>query len=244
MGRLGEFTNKIGLVDYKRLNEETKKYLDKFGSKIKPTERVGDLKVADQQVIEIIKSISLDSKIIIFDEPTSSLTKTESKTLFEMIRNLKIKGISILYISHRMEEIFRLCDRIIILRDGELIDTLNTKDTNTEEVVRNMVGRTITSFYPNKSEEIGNVIFEGQELSCEGIFKDISFQLHKGEVLGFSGLVGAGRTELMRALCGIYKLSSGIIKLHGKKIKIDNYAESIKQGIVYLTEIENHKVYF
>ena len=236
MGRLDKFKNKIGLVDYKKLNKSTYNYIKLFDSKISPTDKVGNLKVADQQVIEIIKSLSLECKIVIFDEPTSSLTKTETETLFKIINELKNKRISILYISHRLEEIFKLCDRVTILRDGHLVDTVRVVETNKEEVVKCMVGRKINKFYPKKSDNIGDVILEGKNLTLAGMFEKVSFKLKKGEILGFSGLVGAGRTELMCALCGIYKLGSGEIKLNGQTIRVNNYLEAIKKGIVYLTE--------
>lgn len=236
MGRLDKFRNKIGLVDYKKLRRRTSEYLKLFNSKINPAAKVGDLKVADQQIIEIVKSLSLDCKIFILDEPTSSLTEAETNKLFKIINGLKQKGISILYISHRLEEIFKLCDRVTILRDGHYIDTLDVKTTTAEEIVKNMVGRTITSFYPNKSNKIEEAIIEAEGLTISNIFENVSFTLQKGEILGFSGLVGAGRTEVMRGLCGLYKLESGNVILHGKKLNIKSYSDAIDQGIVYLTE--------
>lgn len=236
MGRLDQFKNKLGLVDYKRLRAKTSEYLGLFDSKIDPASKVGSLKVADQQIIEIVKSLSLNCKILILDEPTSSLTEAETATLFKIINDLKSKGISVLYISHRMEEIFEICDRVTILRDGYYIDTLDVKDTTAEEIVKNMVGRTITNFYPKKSESIGGEIIEAQGLTIPGMFEDVSFTLKKGEILGFSGLVGAGRTELMRGLCGLYKLESGEVSLYGDKISIKSYSDAIDKGIVYLTE--------
>lgn len=236
MGRLEEFKNKVGLVDYKKLRKRTSEYLELFNSKIDPALKVGILKVADQQIIEIVKSLSLDCKILILDEPTSSLTEAETVTLFNIINDLKSKGISILYISHRMEEIFEICDRVTILRDGHYIDTLNVGETTAEEIVKNMVGRTITNFYPNKSEKIKDAIIEADGLTISDMFENVSFKLNKGEILGFSGLVGAGRTELMRGLCGLYKLESGSVMLHGEKLNIKSYSDAIDNGIVYLTE--------
>ena len=236
MGRLKQFHDKIGFVDFNKLNDEAQKQLDKFHSKVKPEQKMRELKIADQQVVEIVKSMSINCKILIFDEPTSSLTEAEIATLFDLIRKLKKQGISIIYISHRMEEIFNLTDKVTILRDGFVIDTLVTKDTNPEEVVGKMVGRVISSFYPPKSKKIGDVILEAKDLTIKGMFENVSFKLRQGEILGFAGLVGAGRTEAVCGLCGLRKLDYGEVFIKGKKVKIKNYSDAIKNGIAYLTE--------
>jgi ribose transport system ATP-binding protein len=236
MGRLDIFRNRIGFINYKKLNAETQRYLDMFKSRIKPEQKMRELKVADQQIIEIIKSLSLDCKILIFDEPTSSLTEVETETLFRLIKELKAQGISILYISHRMVEVFKLCERITVIRDGFFVDTLDTDKTNFEEIVNKMVGRIITNFYPPKSERVGDVIFEVKGLTYKGLFKDVSFNLREGEILGLSGLVGAGRTEVACSICGIFKLDEGEIYLKNKKVRIKTFAEAIRNGITYLTE--------
>jgi ribose transport system ATP-binding protein len=236
MGRLDIFRNRIGFINYKKLNAETQRYLDMFKSRIKPEQKMRELKVADQQIIEIIKSLSLDCKILIFDEPTSSLTEVETETLFRLIKELKAQGISILYISHRMVEVFKLCERITVIRDGFFVDTLDTDKTNFEEIVNKMVGRIITNFYPPKSERVGDVIFEVKGLTYKGLFKDVSFNLREGEILGLSGLVGAGRTEVACSICGIFKLDEGEIYLKNKKVRINTFSEAIRNGITYLTE--------
>ncbi len=236
MGRLDLFRSRIGFINYKKLNAETRKYLDIFKSRVRPEQKMRELKVADQQIVEIIKSLSLNCKILIFDEPTSSLTEVETETLFRLIKELKAQGISILYISHRMVEVFKLCERITVIRDGFFVDTLDTDKTNFEEIVNKMVGRIITNFYPPKSEKVGDVIFEVKGLEYKGVFKDINFNLREGEILGLSGLVGAGRTEVACSICGIFKLDQGDIYLKNKKVRINTFAEAIRNGITYLTE--------
>ncbi len=236
IGRLKGFHNKLGMVDYKRLNRETAILLKKFNSKVQPEQKMGELKVADQQVVEIVKSLSINCKILILDEPTSSLTETEIETFFKLINDLKQRGISIIYISHRMEEIFELSDKVTILRDGHFIDTLNISETTAGEVVGKMVGRVISKFYPPKSEFIGDVILEAKNLTIKDLFDDVSFTLKKGEILGFAGLIGAGRTEAICGMCGLRKLDSGEVIMNGEKLKIRSYSDAIKKGIAYLTE--------
>jgi ribose transport system ATP-binding protein len=236
MGRLQHYTTPSGFIDYNRINRETAKYLDIFGSKIKPSQKMRELKIADQQVVEIIKSISINCKILIFDEPTSSLTDTEVVYLFETIRRLKAQGIGIIYISHRMEEVFELSDRIAVLRDGHLMDVLNTSETDANAIVSKMVGRNITDFYPPKSTGFGGKILEVEGLSVPGLFSDFGFFLRKGEILGLAGLVGAGRTEMICGLCGLLKSEVKSVKVDGQAVKIKNYSDAIKSGIVYLSE--------
>jgi ribose transport system ATP-binding protein len=236
MGRLHLYKTALGFTDYERINGEAEKYLSDFSSKAHPSQKMRELKIADQQVVEIIKSISLNCKILIFDEPTSSLTEKEVEHLFDVIGRLKSQNIGIIYISHRMEEIFRLSDRVTVLRDGKLVETLKTSDTDANGVVSRMVGRSISEFYPPKSRAFGSNIMEVERLSSPGFFQNVSFNLRRGEILGFSGLVGAGRTEVMRGLCGLLEANDRSIKLDGRPISIRNYSDAIKQGIVYLTE--------
>lgn len=234
---IGRLPKAIGdIVDYTRLYADCEEALRIFKTSIKPQQRVNELNVAEQQVVEIAKSISFNCKFLILDEPTSSLTEAETEVLFEVIRQLKERGISILYISHRMAEIFRICDTISVLRDGQYVGTVDVKDTNHDQIISMMVGRTISNLYPHKSENIGKELLRVESLSSDGIFDDISFTLRKGEVLGFAGLVGSGRSEIMRAICGIDPKSSGNVYLEGKKVDIRNYRQAIEIGIGYLTE--------
>ncbi|MDR1509065.1 MAG: sugar ABC transporter ATP-binding protein [Synergistaceae bacterium] len=236
MGRLHLYKTALGFTDYARINGEAKEYLTMFSSKVRPVQKMRELKIADQQVVEIIKSISINCKILIFDEPTSSLTEKEVEYLFDIINRLKSQDIGIIYISHRMEEVFRLSDRIAVLRDGKLVETLKTSGTDANGVVSRMVGRSISEFYPPKSRAFGPDILEVEGLSSRNLFQNVSFKLKKGEILGFSGLVGAGRTEVASGLCGLLEADRRSIKLNGRRIVIRNYSDAIKQGIVYLTE--------
>ncbi len=236
MGRIEKFKNKVGLINFKRLQQETQQFLNRFESAIDPAAKMRDLKIADQQIVEIIKSWVLDCKVIIFDEPTSSLTEKETEKLFEMIRELKTENIGVIYISHRMEEIFTLCDRITIMRDGNYVDTLQVSDVTPNIIVNKMVGRTIENLYPSKAQKSGEVIMQCSGLRIDGLFENVSYEVRKGEILGFAGLVGAGRTEVACGTCGLFGLDAGEILLDGKQVKIKNYAQAVAAGMAYLTE--------
>lgn len=234
IGRLPQTAGKM--VDYDRLNRMSQEVLSLFDRvNIKPTDRVADLNVAQQQIVEIAKAITLNCKLLILDEPTSALSEADAAVLFKIIKDLKAKGISILYISHRLREIFELADRITVLRDGKYIATLNAAETNPDQVVSLMVGREIKEMYPPKSSKIGREIFRVENISSEKVY-DVSFALHEGEILGFAGLVGAGRTELAQTICGILPRRSGEIYLEGKSLEIKSFEDAIKNRIGYVTE--------
>lgn len=229
--------SKGGLIDYNSLYSQTAEILNLFNSEIKPDQLVGSLKVADQQIVEIAKALSLDCKLIIFDEPTSSLTESETKDLFKIINNLSEKGISVLFISHKMSELFEICDKITVLRNGKYIDTDNVSQVTSRQIVNKMVGKEIDNMYPEKSKDIKeNKLLEVQNLNQKDNFKDINFNLYEGEILGISGLVGAGRTELARAICKIDSVDSGDVYLEEEKLDINNYEQAIEKGLCYLTE--------
>lgn len=228
-------------VNYKELNSRAAELLSLFEGKVDPRTKMGDLSVSEQQIVEIAKAMSTNAKVIVFDEPTSSLTEDEVKKLFEIIRKLKAKGIGILYISHRMSEIFELSDRVSILRDGVLIDTLPIGELDQETIVNKMTGRTIGDYCPPKETEFGDALFEMRSFTRAGYFKDINFTLRKGEILGFSGLIGAGRSELMKSVVGLDPSQSGTVVTQGKEFRFRNYSEALKQGIVYLTEDRKHE---
>jgi len=234
MGRLPK--RKIGTVDKKKLFSDSEKILNLFNVSFSPDTIVGYLSIADQQIVEIAKALSLDCKLIIFDEPTSSLTECETETLFKIIDDIKAKGISVLYVSHRMAEIFRVCDFCTVFKDGTYVDTVLTKDVNSDDIIRMMVGRSIEHLYPEKSSEFGEKTLEVKNFSSKGRFKNISFDVRKGEILGFYGLIGAGRTEVFRAICGIDEYDSGSVYLDGEKIEIADYKDAINHGFAYLTE--------
>ena len=228
---------KKGLIDRETLNRKAEEVLQQFHANIEPTQLVEELSVSQQQIVEIAKVVSAECEIIIFDEPTSSLNEEEAAQLFRIIENLKKNGAGIFYISHKLSEIFDLCDRITILRDGAYIVTHNVGETTQETVVREMVGRDLGNFYPDKSAKIQEeALLTVKGLSRKFAFQEIGFSLRKGEILGLCGLVGSGRTEIARGICGIDRPDKGTVLLDGKEIRIRNYADAIQNGICYLTE--------
>lgn len=228
---------RLNFVDTKTLNAKTANILRELGATFAPTDKLSSLNSANQQLVEIAKALSYDCKLIIFDEPTSALSISSARRLFEIIRALKEKGISVLYISHRMSEIFELCDRVTILRDGHFVKTLDVRDTDTDEVVGLMVGRNIGNYYPEKNTgDSDEIVFQCEDLSFEPDFKDLSFVLHRGEILGFAGLVGSGRSEILRAVSGIDRKVSGRIYLNGKELSIKSFSDAINNGIAFLSE--------
>ena len=237
MGRLPYKNEKLGIVDYKKLHDNTEYYLNMLGVNIKPTDVVYKLSTASKQMIEIAKALSLNAKVIIFDEPTTSLSDKDVELLFIIINALKQKGISSVYISHRMEEIHQLCDRITILRDGQYISTDNVKDLTDQEIIKKLVGRNLDNLYPERNVEVGEIALEVKNLSdTKGAVKNVSFNVRKGEVVGFAGLVGSGRTELMRLVFGADPVESGEIFVKGQKVNIKSPVEAINNGICLLTE--------
>ena len=231
-----ELKNKFGLMDDKTMEAETQKLLDKLGMDIDASKEVRQYSIAQQQLIEIAKALALDAEILLMDEPTSSLTEKEVVNLFETIRRLKDNGTSIIYISHRMEELFELSDRVTVLRDGQYIGTYVTADTTREELVAAMVGRQLTDFYVKDSAPQDEVFMEVKNLSRAGVFQDVSFTLKKGEILGVSGMVGAGRSEVARAIVGIDEKTSGQVFLDGKELSIAKPKDAIDAGIVLIPE--------
>lgn len=226
----------LGIIKRKKLYADTAELLKVFKTAVRPEDRAGDLNLADQQVVEIAKSLSLKCRLLILDEPTSSLSESETEILFGIIRKLKEEGIGVLYISHRIAEIFEICDIVTVLRDGCYIDTMNVKDVTPRQVVESMVGRQLSDLYPRKSSGVDELLLEVSSISRAGAFKDISFQLRRGEILGLSGLVGSGRTEVARAICAIDGFDSGEISYLGKKVQFKSYSDAIRQGLCYLTE--------
>ena len=231
-------TSKAFLVNYGELFAKTAEALQSLHP-IDPQKNVGDLSISSQQVVEIAKALTLDCRILILDEPTAALTESETDALFQIMKRLRDQGISIIYISHRMAEVFAHCDRVSVLRDGKYIGTYDVAQTTSTEVVNKMVGREIGDLYPVKSKHptgTTDVLLEIRGFSDEGRFHDIGFELYAGEILGFSGLVGAGRSELAKAICGLYPKKKGEVVFRGKRLNIRSYEDAILQGIVYLTE--------
>ena len=228
--------NAFGLVDDKWLFDETMKIMEYMKLSINPNAIVGSLSVAEKQLVEIAKAISTDSKIIVFDEPTSALTDREIERLFEIIKMLKKEGRGIFYISHRMEELDRIADRITILRDGKNIHTCNYKDITKEDMIRMMVGRELNNQYPSDVRTIGDVIFEIESVKVPGLLNIEGIEVREGEIVGFAGLAGAGRTETARAIFGADKSSELKLKINGEDISIRDPKSAINFGIGYLTD--------
>jgi ribose transport system ATP-binding protein len=234
IGRLPKTSR--GLIDRKKLFQETRDRLKLFHSDIHPDDIVGELSVSQQQIIEISKALTSHCKVLILDEPTSAMTEQEAAHLFDIIADLKKQGIAILYISHKFKEIFEISNKISILRDGHFIGTYPRKDLLPDQVVNLMVGRDIKQIYPEKNPDIGPTIFRVENATKKGVFHQIHFQLHQGEVLGIFGLMGAGRTELARSLCGIDEMDSGQIWIEQEKVKLKTVNDAIQKGLVYLSE--------
>ena len=219
----------------KKTNERAQKVLDQFDFHVSPTTLMEKLTIAQAQMVEIIRAVSCDAKIVIMDEPTSSLDSNETERLFATIRQLKQQGVSVIYISHRMEEIFEICDTISIFRDGQYIGTKPLAETNKNELVSMMVGHEVLNIFPKVDCEIGQTVFKVEGLCGKG-FTDISFEVHAGEILGFSGLVGSGRSETMRAIFGLDPLESGHLYLNGEEIRIREPQKAIDLGIAMVNE--------
>lgn len=227
---------KLKIVDIARMREETGRYFREMNIDIDPRAKMRTLSVAEMQLVEIVKAISLNSKIIVMDEPTSAITEKEAAVLFTQIERLKKQGVAIIYISHKMDEIFRISDTITVLRDGQWIGTKPAKELDNDMLIKMMVGRELTDIYPKDPVEIGDVILEVKNLSRGKKVQDASFSLRKGEVLGIAGLVGAGRSELVETIFGLYPKTGGQIFLHGKEVHIKNSADAIKNKMALITE--------
>ena len=234
LGRLPK--NSLGFVDWRKLNSESKKIIDKFGLEINPKDVISQLPIAMQAMVTISKiSVNSNSRLVIFDEPTALLENDKVQTLFNYIRELKAQGVSVIYISHRLEEIMEICDTVTIMKDGEHIETRNINEVNKDYLISKMVGRKMSDIYSIRHQVAGEEILKVCNLYGEK-FKDISFTLHKGEILGFFGLVGAGRSEVMRAVFGVEKVYSGEIYISKKKAKIRSVKDAMMYKIGFLTE--------
>ncbi len=225
------------ILDEKEINRKTKEMLDIIHLDIDPRTKISDLTVAKQQMVEIVKALSHNSEVLIMDEPTAALTESEIEELFRIILQLREKGVGIVYISHRMDELKKICDRVTVMRDGCFVNTSNMKDVTIDEIINMMVGRTIFESAPeipdNPSDE---TVLEVSNLNRGSSIKNVSFKLKKGEILGFAGLMGAGRTEVARAIFGADKLESGDIYVFGEKREIETPSDAVKYGIGYLSE--------
>ncbi len=229
-------TSKKWFMDYTALEAKAKQVLSQLCD-IDPGILVKNLSISNQQLVEIAKALTLDCKILILDEPTAALTEKEAQVLFGIMHKLAASGISIIYISHRMVEIFDNCDRVSVFRDGQYIMTANVAEITPGDVVNSMVGRVIENLYPDKAEDLsGDVVFRVENLSEEKAFRNVSFALRQGEILGIAGLIGAGRSEIVRGICGLEGKVTGEVYLGDRKLGIESYQDSIAEGIVYLSE--------
>jgi ribose transport system ATP-binding protein len=224
------------ILDSKNMAKITQEMLDELEANISPYDKIQDLSVAEKQMVEVAKAMVHESKVLIMDEPTTVLTPKEIDILFNLMRKLKERGITTIYISHKLNEIKRICDRVMILRDGKQISVGATSDLSEHEMARRMVGRELNQIFPEKPMPEDEVVLEVEGLTNEDLFQDVSFDLKKKEILGFSGLVGAGRTELAEAIIGIRKIDRGLIRAWGEEVKIKSPEDALKQDIAYLTE--------
>lgn len=231
-----ELKSSLGFLKTKEMKALASKQFDRLGVSIPLDKSAGSCSVGEQQMIEIAKALMTNAKVIIMDEPTAALTEREISKLFNVIASLKKEGVSIVYISHRMEEIFAICDRITIMRDGKTVDTKPIPETDFDEVVKKMVGRELTDRFPKRNPRIGETVLEIKNFTKKGVFENINFSVCSGEIIGFSGLMGAGRTEIMRAIFGLDAVDRGEIFINGKKVSIKSPDKAVRLGIGFITE--------
>lgn len=233
---LGSLPLKGKRIDWKKLYADTQMVLDQLECPASPKDQVSSLPIAQQQMVEIARGIALGAKVLVLDEPTSSLTEKEKDALFRSVNRMKAKGVGIIYISHKMDEIFEISDRVLVMRDGKPTGDFLTKEINLDTIVSSMIGRSLGNYYfRGKGEKKGEVL-RVENLSVKGYYKDVSFSVQAGEVLGFYGLVGAGRTEVMEGIFGVRKLDSGKIFIDGKEVKIRSSIDAIRNKIGFVTE--------
>ena len=225
-----------GRIDWRKLYAEADKLLASLGVHLELKQKARNLSIAQQQMVEIARAFSINARILIMDEPTSSLTLKEAADLFRLVRRLKDDGAAIIFISHRLEELFELSDRVTVLRDGAYVDTRPVKDVTRDDLIRMMVGRTITEMFPKQDVQAGNVVLQVDHLTRDGAFRDVSFDLREGEILGMAGLIGAGRTNVARSLFGVEPPTSGTIRLDGREIRITSPQQAIGLGLAYVPE--------
>ena len=234
LGRLP--VNKFGKVDWKTVRQRTLKFLKEENLPYTPTQKLKTLTISDIQMLEIMKAISYEANIIVMDEPTSAITQKETQILFDKIRQLKARGASIIYISHKMEEVFQIADDITVLRDGMMVGSYPANQLDMDSVISMMVGRKLDNIYPKETVPIGSTLLKVENLCSDKIYKDISFYVKQGEIVGFAGLMGAGRTEVMRSVFGLDHIDSGVVYIGDKTVKVKKPKDSIENGIAMMTE--------
>jgi len=228
--------NRFGFVDHGVMRRMTAELFQRLNIDLDPEVEVGSLSVANRQMVEIAKAVSYDSDVLIMDEPTSALTEREVEHLFKIIRALKADGKGIVYITHKMSELFEIADEVSVFRDGRYIGTHNSRDVTRDDIIRMMVGREITQMFPKDTVPIGDVVLAAQGLSLDGVFRDVSFEVRAGEILGVAGLVGSGRSNVAETLFGVTPASSGSISIGGKPVTIDSPGTAMANGMAFLTE--------
>ena len=234
MGRLP--VNRFGRVDWKRVRREAIAFLKEEHLDYAPDQKLKTLTVSDIQMLEIIKAVTNNAQIVLMDEPTSSISEREVRLLFEKIRELKEKGVSIVYISHKMDEVFQIADDITVIRDGAVVSSDRAENLDIDTVIARMVGRKMENVYPKETVPIGDITFEVKDFCSDRVFDHISFQAHRGEIVGFAGLVGAGRTELMRSIFGLDPKNSGYVLIKGREVSIKTPEDAIGKGLIMLSE--------
>jgi ribose transport system ATP-binding protein len=232
-GGLGHFLN---FVDRQRMEREAQGHLERVGAHVPATALIRDLSVAQQQMVEVAKALAVDARIIVMDEPTSALGEDEVETLFEIIATLKEQGIAIVFISHRLEEVFRIADRVVVLRDGRRIGSMSISQATSDAIIRMMVGRELTEMFYKEKAEIGAPLLEVRGLTRRGVVEDVCFTLRQGEILGFAGLVGAGRTETARLLFGVDRKDSGEVWIDGRQVNINSPVDAVAAGLGFVPE--------
>ena len=233
---IGTFHNKNGFVNKKLQHQEAKALLERVGLKIDTHTKAGRLSTAQKQMVEVAKALSFNSKLIIMDEPTSSLTDKETAMLMDIIRKLRDDGVAIVFISHRMNEIFEISDEIAVMRDGEMVQHMITSEVDEAQVIAAMVGRSVNDIFHKEEAPIGDVVLEVKNLSTKNFLKDVSFKVRAGEIVGFAGLVGAGRSEVMRALFAVDPRESGDVFMNGKPVEIKSTMDALKAGMGFVPE--------
>jgi len=228
--------NRFGFVDHRELNSRTAALFTRLRIAIDPQTEVRDLSVANRQMVEIAKAVSYDSDVLIMDEPTSALTEREVHHLFEIIRDLKAAGRGIVYITHKMNELFEIADEVSVFRDGQYIGTRAAADVTRDEIIRMMVGRSISQMFPKQEVPIGEVVLSVRDLALDGWFRDVSFDLHAGEILGLAGLVGSGRSNVAETIFGVSPASAGTIQIHGRDVRVSSPNVAMSHGLAFLTE--------
>lgn len=229
-------TNSFGVLDFKKMRQLAEEKCREIEIELPLDKEAGECSVGQQQMTEIVRNLLIDAKVVIMDEPTAALTEHETEKLFDVMRSLKKRGVSMVYISHRMEEVFNNCDTITVMRDGVSVDTRPVGQYSLDAIVRDMVGRSITDFYPERRNKPGEVVLEIKNFNQPGLFYDVNFNLRKGEILGIAGLMGSGRTEIMRAIFGVDECAGGDVIFKGQQLKITKPEDAIKAGFAFITE--------